>query len=53
MGRIMHMLVYDHDRLEKWSYRLDREYPRFCADFDANQLDSMINLQLDRINTQA
>ncbi len=46
------MFVYDHERLEKWSYGLDREYPQFCPDFDKNKLASLINHQLDRINTK-
>ena len=44
------MFVYDHERLKKWSYGLDREYPRFCPEFDKNKLISLINYHLDRIN---
>lgn len=28
------MYEYDHQLLEKWSYGLDRIYPRYCPNFD-------------------
>lgn len=43
------MLVYDHDKLEQWSYGLDRTYPRFCPNFDKKAVDDLINKCLDRI----
>lgn len=41
------MLQYDHDLLEKWSYGLDRKYPRFCPNFDKKTVDKLINKHLD------
>ena len=43
------MLQYDHDLLEKWSYGLDRTYPRFCPDFDKKVVGTLINTHLDRL----
>lgn len=41
------MLVYDHKRLEKWSYGLDREYPRFCPNFNKAKVNAIIEHHLD------
>lgn len=46
---IEEMAVYDHERLEKWSYGLDRKYPRFCPEFNKNKLTSLITHQLERL----
>ncbi|HFL2713438.1 TPA: AAA family ATPase [Legionella pneumophila] len=43
------MFVYDEARLEKWSYGLDRKYPRFCPDFDKEAVDVLIQRHLDCI----
>jgi hypothetical protein len=43
------MMVFDRDTLEKWSYGLDRTYPRFCPDFDKNTVNKLINTHLERI----
>lgn len=45
------MLHYDHDRLEKWSYGLDRVYPRFCPDFNKEKLSHLIDKQLNHLRT--
>lgn len=37
------MLQYDHDLLEKWSYGLERNYPRFCPNFDRSAVALLIN----------
>ncbi|MDW9178607.1 AAA family ATPase [Legionella pneumophila] len=46
------MIEYDHALLEKWSYGLDRDYPRYCPDFDKDKLQFLIQSQLDRISNQ-
>ncbi len=43
------MLEYDHDTLEKWSYGLDRTYPRFCPDFNRQKIREIIECHLDRL----
>lgn len=43
------MLDYDHARLEKWSYGLEREYPRYCPHFNKQQVSLLINHHLDRL----
>lgn len=43
------MFEYDHARLEKWSYGLDRDYPRFCPNFNKDKVNSLIVHYLDRI----
>lgn len=40
--KIIDMNVYQHELLEKWSYGLDRTYPRFCPDFDRDKLKGLI-----------
>ena len=37
------MLTYDAALLEKWAYGLERDYPRFCPDFDKNQISDLIH----------
>ena len=44
------MLTYDHALLEKWSYGLERSYPRFCPDFDKEAVKNIIENHLDRLN---
>ena len=41
------MFLYDHERLEKWSYSLDRDYPRFCPDFNKETIDALIQSHLN------
>ena len=43
------MLQYDVATLEKWSYGLDRTYPRFCPDFNKKAVNTLINNHLDRL----
>ena len=43
------MLEYDHETLEKWAYGLDREYPRFCPNFDRKEIKRLIQYHLDRL----
>ncbi|HAU0495579.1 TPA: AAA family ATPase [Legionella pneumophila] len=49
---IEEMIEYDHGLLEKWSYGLDRVYPRYCPNFDKDKLQFLIQSHLDRIRTQ-
>lgn len=49
---IEEMIEYDHALLEKWSYGLDRVYPRYCPNFDKDKLQFLIQSHLDRIRTQ-
>lgn len=43
------MRAYDHEKLEKWSYGLDRSYPRFCPNFNKAQVSALINKYIERI----
>lgn len=38
---------YNYQLLDKHSYGLDREYPRYCPDFDLQELTEIINRTLD------
>ena len=38
---------YNYQLIDKYSYRLDREYPRYCPDFDLQELTEIINRTLD------
>lgn len=49
---IEEMIEYNHALLEKWSYGLDRVYPRYCPNFDKDKLQFLIQSHLDRIRTQ-
>lgn len=44
------MLVYDEALLEKWSYGLDREYPRFCPNFNREVVKEIIRRNLQQIS---
>ncbi len=44
---IEEMFSYDHERLEKWSYGLDRDYPRFCPNFNKETIDALIQSHLN------
>jgi hypothetical protein len=41
------MFIYEHKHLEKWSYGLDRNYPRFCPDFNKEVIDELIQSHLN------
>lgn len=41
------MSEYNYQLLDKHSYGLDREYPRYCPDFDLQELTEIINKTLD------
>lgn len=41
------MKVYNHELLEKWSYGLDRTYPRFCPKFNKGFVEKVIKENLD------
>ncbi len=43
------MFDYDEALLEKWSYGLDREYPRFCPDFNRDAVRKIIRSNLKMI----
>lgn len=43
------MLVDDQAYIEKWSYGLDREYPRFCPNFNRETVNSLILYHLNQI----
>ncbi|WP_225971784.1 hypothetical protein [Paraphotobacterium marinum] len=44
---IVVMDEYNYQLLDKYSYGLDREYPRYCPDFDLQELTEIINRTLD------
>lgn len=41
------MVDYDQALMEKWSYGLDRTYPRYCPAFDRDKTNSLIRAHLD------
>jgi hypothetical protein len=43
------MIEYDEQILEKWSYGLDRSYPRFCPSFNRETVEKIIYSNLDHI----
>ncbi len=47
---IEEMLEYDESLLEKWSYGLDRTYPRFCPHFDRKFVEKVVNSNLDYLS---
>jgi len=48
---IEEMLEYDEALLEKWSYGLDRIYPRFCPHFDRKFIEKIVNSNLDDLSS--
>lgn len=48
---IVVMGEYDYQLLDKHSYGLDREHPRYCPDFDLQELTESINRFLDDLYT--
>ena len=47
---IEEMINYDEEILEKWSYGLDRTYPRFCPHFDREFVEKIVNSNLDYLS---
>jgi len=43
------MWVYDEALLEKWSYGLNRTYPRFCPNFDRTFVERTVASNLKRL----
>ncbi len=43
------MLNYDEQLLEKWSYGLDRTYPRFCPNFNKNTVQKIVSTHLSKL----
>lgn len=46
------MLSYDHEYLEKWSYGLERDYPRFCPNFNKEAINNLIQRHLNCFTTE-
>jgi GNAT superfamily N-acetyltransferase len=46
---VVDMWTYDRAELEKWSYGLERSYPRYCPDFDREAVRAVIRRQLDAL----
>lgn len=46
------MFLYDHELLEKWSYGLERDYPRFCPDFNKEAIDALIQSHLNCLTSR-
>ena len=47
--RVEDMMEYQHEQLEKWSYGLNRTYPRFCPEFDRAFVKRTIETHLDEL----
>ena len=43
------MKHYDENLLDKWSYGLDRTYPRFCPNFDRSWVENIISAKLEAL----
>lgn len=43
------MLNYDEKLLDKWSYGLDRVYPRFCPDFNRQLVERVVHSNLETL----
>lgn len=43
------MFDYDENLLDKWSYGLDRTYPRFCPDFNLKFVEDVVHSNLDNL----
>lgn len=43
------MYEYDHQLLEKWSYGLERTYPRYCPNFDRERTRKIIHRHIKKI----
>ena len=43
------MLEYDQERLDKWSYGLDRTYPRYCPNFDRKFVEKVVHSNLEKL----
>lgn len=46
------MNEYDEALLEKWSYGLDRTYPRFCPQFNRQEVEKIIVSHLEEISNR-
>jgi hypothetical protein len=46
---IEEMIDYDEQLLEKWSYGLDRAYPRFCPNFNRGKVEEIIHSNLEKL----
>jgi len=46
------MLVYDESLLDKWSYGLDRTYPRFCPRFRRSFVEKTVQANLETLLSQ-
>lgn len=45
------MINYDETLLDKWSYGLDRTYPRFCPDFEREFIENVVHSNLERLRS--
>ncbi|OYW71266.1 MAG: hypothetical protein B7Z24_02630 [Pseudomonadales bacterium 32-42-5] len=43
------MLQYDEELLEKWSYGLNRIYPRFCPNFNKKVVEKIVRNNLEAL----
>lgn len=46
------MFHYDAAQLEKWSYGLNRTYPRFCPNFDRKFVERIVRSNLDQLSKE-
>ncbi|MCX7114449.1 MAG: GNAT family N-acetyltransferase [Gammaproteobacteria bacterium] len=44
------MRIYHHATLDKWSYGLDRTYPRYCPNFDKAVISNLIDRYLNKLS---
>jgi hypothetical protein len=43
------MFTYDAKLLDKWAYGLERNYPRFCPNFDKNKINHLIHQTIQQL----
>lgn len=46
------MTIYDEALLEKWSYGLDRTYPRFCPNFNRKVVEEIVHKNLESLKKE-
>lgn len=44
------MFIYDEALLDKWSYGLNRTYPRFCPNFDRKFVETIVKTNLEQLS---
>lgn len=49
----INMTEYDEALLEKWSYGLNRTYPRYCPTFSRDKVQRIVQSNLEKLQSDA